>query len=71
MYYISGEVQNSASSQYMNISEKLGIKHTDIRNYLTYSRKIMKDIVKDEIRQYVLDKSDVEEELKYLMSMQL
>lgn len=69
MYYICRD-SAGASSKYGDISTKLKVKETDVRNYLTYSRRVLKDIVRNEIKQYVIDESDIDDELKYLMSIQ-
>ncbi|MBI4243569.1 MAG: sigma-70 family RNA polymerase sigma factor [Planctomycetes bacterium] len=54
---------------YINIAEKLGIKDSDVRNYLVHARRELRKILKKEISEYVLDKSEIDNELKFLLSI--
>ena len=52
---------------YRDVAVKLEIQETDVRNYLTYCRRLLKDILRGRIREYVTSESDVELELEEVM----
>ncbi|MBI4244777.1 MAG: sigma-70 family RNA polymerase sigma factor [Planctomycetes bacterium] len=64
-YYISAGGHRS----YSDIANELGIKESDVRNYLSNCRIRLRQIMKKIISGYAIDKSHVEEELKYLLSV--
>ncbi|MBI4244149.1 MAG: sigma-70 family RNA polymerase sigma factor [Planctomycetes bacterium] len=66
-YYDATE--DSSTSSHKEIASQLRIKETDVNNYLNYTRAILKKIIKREVSKYVLEKADVDEEIKYLLSI--
>ncbi|MBI4243844.1 MAG: sigma-70 family RNA polymerase sigma factor [Planctomycetes bacterium] len=52
-----------------DVGEQFGLKETDVTNYLRYARKLLKGIIRKEISEYVLDNNEIEDELKYLLSL--
>lgn len=57
------------SLSYEHAAQKLGIKESDIRNYLFYARKLLKKIIEEEIKSYVLKQAEVPSEMKFLLSL--
>lgn len=62
---------NPEKPTYSHIAGELGIKETDVTNYLRYTRRLLRSIMKEEVSKYVEDASLVEEELKYLLSIKV
>ncbi|MBI4245183.1 MAG: sigma-70 family RNA polymerase sigma factor [Planctomycetes bacterium] len=60
---------SSNKSTYKEISRKLGIKDTDVTNYLSYTKLLLKKLIRKEVCAYVADEVDVEDELKYILSI--
>jgi RNA polymerase sigma factor (sigma-70 family) len=54
---------DSPPPTYDHVAVRLGIKETDVRNYLTHCRRILREILCARIREYVSDPAEVEEEL--------
>ncbi|MBI4245075.1 MAG: sigma-70 family RNA polymerase sigma factor [Planctomycetes bacterium] len=54
---------------YVVLARELGIKDSDVRNYLVYARRLVRKIIRKGILEYVLEESEVEDELKYLLSL--
>lgn len=48
---------------YRDAAAELGVEPSDVHNYLTYSREILKKALRDLIRRTVSDESEVEDEL--------
>lgn len=58
------EEQDQKPSTYRAIAAGLGLQETDVRNYLSYSRRVLKEIVRARIRDYVANEDEVEGELR-------
>ena len=54
---------------YEELANKLGVSATDIRNRLMFARAEFRRILRALVREYTLTHDDVEEELRYLMSV--
>jgi RNA polymerase sigma-70 factor (ECF subfamily) len=52
---------------YGNVASRLGIKETDVRNYLNYCRTALRQILRARIRNYVEGEADVDRELRGLL----
>ncbi|MBI4242561.1 MAG: sigma-70 family RNA polymerase sigma factor [Planctomycetes bacterium] len=52
---------------YSSVALELGLKKSDVRNYLVYTRDKLRLIMTNEISKYVADSSQVQEELLYIM----
>ena len=52
---------------YDDIAQRLGIKETDVRNHLTACRKMLKDLLRRRIRDYVESDDEVESELEEML----
>lgn len=50
------------------IAEELGTSEANIKYYLTYTKNLLAEIIKDEVKEYVLDRSEVEDEVQFLLS---
>lgn len=48
---------------YKDVAQELGVSASDVHNYLTYAREILKKALRDLIRRTVSDDSEVEDEL--------
>jgi len=48
---------------YRELAEKLDLQETDVRNYLTYCRRLFRKVLHARIRDYVVAEEDVEKEL--------
>lgn len=55
--------EGSSEPTYREIGERLGIRESDVRNYLSSCRTELRRILRDRIRDYVADEKDVESEL--------
>ena len=53
-----------APPTYRDIAAKLHLKETDVRNYLTYCRRSLQNLLRERIREYALTESEVEQELE-------
>ena len=51
---------------YKDIADRLKLSETDVTNYLHRAKKIFKDLLREEIRSYVSNDEDVEEEIRDL-----
>lgn len=67
-YTIKGKEADKELS-YPEVADRLGIKQTDVGNYLKYCRKMLKRILYEEISRYVSAPEEVEEEFTYLSSL--
>ncbi|HVE41145.1 MAG TPA: sigma-70 family RNA polymerase sigma factor [Planctomycetota bacterium] len=61
----SGEI---ALPTYGSVAKRLGLSESDVRNYLTFCRARLREILKDGIRETVEDARDVEDELRSLLN---
>ena len=59
---LAGEVPGGLT--YGEVGARLGIKESDVRNYLTHCRRLLRQILKERIRDYVASDEDVERELE-------
>ena len=48
---------------YEDVAKRMGLSLSDVRNRLHYCRKLLKEIVRDRIRDYVTSDKDVDDEL--------
>jgi len=48
---------------YRQLGSRLGIKETDVRNYLSYCRREVREILRAKVRDYVQSEEDVDAEL--------
>ncbi len=48
---------------YRDVGAELRLKETDVRNYLTYSRRLLQQILRERIREYALTEEEVQGEL--------
>lgn len=53
---------------YQEVARELGIKETDVRNYLSHCRRALKQILRNRIRDYVASDDDVDRELGEALS---
>jgi RNA polymerase sigma-70 factor (ECF subfamily) len=53
---------------YEEIATRLGVKETDVRNYLTSARAKLKDILLERIRRYAASEAEAASELRILFS---
>jgi RNA polymerase sigma-70 factor (ECF subfamily) len=60
----SGEL---ALPTYATVARRWGLNESDVRNYLTFCRGRLREILKDGIRETVEDARDVEDELRSLL----
>jgi RNA polymerase sigma-70 factor (ECF subfamily) len=52
---------------YASVAKRLGLTESDVRNYLTFCRTRLREILKDGVRETVQDARDVEDELRSLL----
>jgi RNA polymerase sigma factor (sigma-70 family) len=52
---------------YRDVADRLGLKESDVRNYLSYCRSALRGLVRGRIREYTGDESEVEEELARIL----
>ncbi|MBI4243607.1 MAG: sigma-70 family RNA polymerase sigma factor [Planctomycetes bacterium] len=69
MYYI--EQPAGEKSTRVNIGAQLRISETEVKGYLEYSRKLLRKIIEDEVKDYLADGSDIDKEVNYLLSIKL
>jgi len=53
---------------YTEVATKLGLRETDVRNYLTACRGALREILRARVREYVESESDVDGELDELLN---
>lgn len=58
-----------AKPTYAEVADRLQVKESDVSNYLMYCRTRLRDVVREEIREYVACESEVAEELHGVWSM--
>jgi RNA polymerase sigma factor (sigma-70 family) len=63
------DLGGSGQKSYKELAEKFSLKETDIRNHLSYARNLLKRIIKTEISGYTTDKSAINDELRFLLSL--
>ncbi|MBI4242699.1 MAG: sigma-70 family RNA polymerase sigma factor [Planctomycetes bacterium] len=63
------DARSAISPTYKELSKQFGIKETDVKNYLVYTKNLLDNIITNEVKGYVIDQKDVEDELKYLLSV--
>ncbi|MBI4245168.1 MAG: sigma-70 family RNA polymerase sigma factor [Planctomycetes bacterium] len=68
-YYLNHT--NPDSNTYRQVAESVGLSEFDAKNYLLYARKLMKKIIEKEIGAYALTNDEVEEEIKFLLSVKI
>lgn len=62
LYYADGG--QGTEPRQNEVAQKLGIKKSDVNNYLAFCRRELLRIVREHIRDYVADEKEVEEELR-------
>ena len=65
-YELVGTVQTPPT--YGDLAKELGIKGTDVSNYLTWCRRRLRELMVGQIREYVTDEKDAAAELLQLFS---
>ena len=53
---------------YGTVAKRLGLSESDVRNYLSFCRARLRDLLKDGVRETVDNPADVEEELRALLN---
>jgi len=61
----SGEIELPT---YGSVAKRLGLAESDVRNYLSFCRARLREILKDGVRETVENPADVEEELRALLN---
>jgi len=56
-----------SAATYRDVGERLGIPESQVRNYLTYCRLLLRAILKERIRGYTHAEADVDRELEALL----
>lgn len=62
-YCLDPESEPTSAPSYQEVAAELGIHESDVRNYLSHCRQLLRQILRTRIRDYVASESDVEEEL--------
>jgi RNA polymerase sigma factor (sigma-70 family) len=62
LYCLEGDAES-----YQDVAAALGLKETDVRNYLTFCRQSLREILRGRIREYVADESEIETELEQIL----
>lgn len=65
--YCLDEESKKEDLTYGEVAERLRMKETDVRNYLTFCRKALRQILRARIREYVSSEAEVDEELKQVL----
>lgn len=52
---------------YHDVAQALGLTENDVRNYLHSARLELRRILRDELARYVIDESDLEDELRWIL----
>lgn len=55
---------SAASPTYGEVADRLGLTKTDVRNYLSYCRKILRNLFRQRIRTYVVSDKERDRELQ-------
>ncbi|MBI4243666.1 MAG: sigma-70 family RNA polymerase sigma factor [Planctomycetes bacterium] len=66
-YYLFSEAGEKFTRK--RIAVELRLKETEVNNYLMYCKQLLKKLLLEEIRESVLEDSDVKNELKYILSL--
>jgi len=53
---------------YGSVAKRLGVAESDVRNYLSFCRAKLREILKDGVRDTVDNPADVEDELRALLN---
>jgi RNA polymerase sigma factor (sigma-70 family) len=63
IYCIDAPEDEEARPTYREVADRLGIKETDVRNYLSFCRRLLRRLLEQRIRNYVETDRDVDPEL--------
>ncbi len=55
--------KDDAAPSYRAVAEQVGIKEDDVRNYLSFCRRLLRDILRQSVREYVASDREADEEL--------
>jgi RNA polymerase sigma-70 factor (ECF subfamily) len=61
-------LQDASHPSYAEVAARLGIRESDVRNYLHYCRDSLRKVLRERIRAYVETDSDVERELNVFLN---
>lgn len=56
--------RGAAEPTYAEVARELGLKESDVRNHLSFCRRVLRGILHDRVREYVSSEEDVERELR-------
>ncbi len=54
---------------YRELAERFGVKETDVHNYLTHTRRLLKALLRERIREYAATEDELDQELKLALSI--